>query len=424
MRPRRTLARPKRSGGACSHDLRPRRAAAVMPLIQLSRRSPATTGSTAATTGRCWCSSHSLGQDHGDVGRADRRTCCRTSACFATTSRGHGASAAPAGDYTIEQLGHDVLALADALGIDRVRLLRPVARRDDRAVARRCTRPDRLTHLVLANTSPRVADPAAMEARRHDVLAGGMAAVADMVMGRFFSPASLAAESAGGGRRAAHAARDRSRRLRRLLRRDPRHGLRRRSSAAFACRRWSSAATSTSHAVARHGDVLAGAHSRRRRRAPAGGAPVESRGAALVLRRAARRSCSRAGEQRCEAGDAGPPRGARRRARRSGAHATTTVNPDFQDLITQYAWGASGRGPASTGARGGCWCWPSPRRWAAGRSSGCTCAPAWPRAGVVRRRRSADAGGDYAGVPAANTGFHIAAEEMRRDAPPNVADNE
>jgi len=30
----------------------------------------------------------------------------------------------------------------------------------------------------------------------------------------------------------------------------------------------------------------------------------------------------------------------------------------------------------------------------------------------------------YAGVPAANTGFQIAAEEMRRDGPPGVADNE
>jgi 3-oxoadipate enol-lactonase/4-carboxymuconolactone decarboxylase len=44
---------------------------------------------------------------------------------------------------------------------------------------------------VLANTSPRVADPNAMETRRRTVLVAGMAGVADMVMGRFFAPAVL-----------------------------------------------------------------------------------------------------------------------------------------------------------------------------------------------------------------------------------------
>src|SRR6476660_5371253 len=33
--------------------------------------------------------------------------------------RGHGASTAPAGDYTIEQLGHDALAVMDAAHISR-----------------------------------------------------------------------------------------------------------------------------------------------------------------------------------------------------------------------------------------------------------------------------------------------------------------
>jgi len=50
--------------------------------------------------------------------------------------------------------------------------------------------PLRVTAVVLANTSPR---PQAdrMEARRQAVLAGGMAPVAETVMGRFFSPRSL-----------------------------------------------------------------------------------------------------------------------------------------------------------------------------------------------------------------------------------------
>ena len=40
--------------------------------------------------------------------------------------------------------------------------------------------------MVLANTSPRIADPAGMEARRQTVLREGMAAIRDTVMTRFF----------------------------------------------------------------------------------------------------------------------------------------------------------------------------------------------------------------------------------------------
>ena len=41
--------------------------------------------------------------------------------------------------------------------------------------------------LVLANTSPRIADPAGMEARRKTVLDRGMAAIVDTAMARFFA---------------------------------------------------------------------------------------------------------------------------------------------------------------------------------------------------------------------------------------------
>jgi len=102
--------------------------------------------------------------------------------------RGHGASGVPAGEYSIERLGLDVLALADALGLGRfafcgLSLGGMVGQWLGAHAAAR------LTHLVLANTSPRVADPAAMEARRQAVLAGGMAAVVETALARFFSPA-------------------------------------------------------------------------------------------------------------------------------------------------------------------------------------------------------------------------------------------
>ena len=84
--------------------------------------------------------SHSLGLDHGmwDAQTADLLPYFRV---LRYDTRGHGASSAPPGDYSIAELGSDVLAIADACDVRALRLLRPVARRNDRAMARGpCTR--------------------------------------------------------------------------------------------------------------------------------------------------------------------------------------------------------------------------------------------------------------------------------------------
>ncbi|HVL69682.1 MAG TPA: 3-oxoadipate enol-lactonase [Vicinamibacterales bacterium] len=134
---------------------------------------------------------HSLGQDHGmwEPQVADLAAHFRV---LRYDLRGHGASAVTPGDYTIAQLGRDALALADALGIGRFAFCGlSIGGMIGQWLAVHAS--DRVTHVVLANTSPK-ADAAGLEARRQTVLAGGMAAVADTVMGRFFSPAMLAAE--------------------------------------------------------------------------------------------------------------------------------------------------------------------------------------------------------------------------------------
>jgi pimeloyl-ACP methyl ester carboxylesterase len=51
--------------------------------------------------------------------------------------------------------------------------------------------PERLTRLVLANTTARVEHPPAMQERRVAVLERGMTAIAETVLGRFFSPRFL-----------------------------------------------------------------------------------------------------------------------------------------------------------------------------------------------------------------------------------------
>jgi 3-oxoadipate enol-lactonase/4-carboxymuconolactone decarboxylase len=134
--------------------------------------------------------SHSLGLDHGQWSRqvAHLRPHFRV---LTFDTRGHGASTAVEGDYTIEQLGRDVLAIADALDIDRfafcgLSLGGMIGQWLGVHAA------DRLTRLVLANTTARVADPAGMGARRDAVLAQGMGAVIDAAMGRFFQSATHA----------------------------------------------------------------------------------------------------------------------------------------------------------------------------------------------------------------------------------------
>jgi 3-oxoadipate enol-lactonase/4-carboxymuconolactone decarboxylase len=104
--------------------------------------------------------------------------------------RGHGASDAPAGSYSIEALGGDVLSLLDHLGIRTAAWCGlSIGGMIGQWLAIHAGH--RLSALVLANSSPRIADPAAMEARRAAVLGKGMAAAADAAVARFFTPAML-----------------------------------------------------------------------------------------------------------------------------------------------------------------------------------------------------------------------------------------
>jgi 3-oxoadipate enol-lactonase/4-carboxymuconolactone decarboxylase len=135
--------------------------------------------------------SHSLGMDHG-MWDAQVAALSPYFTILRYDLRGHGASAAPEGDYTIEELAGDVLDLTNALGIDRFAFCGlSLGGMIGQWLAR--YRPARDSQLVLANTSPRVTEPAAMEARRTLVLANGMTAVVETILGRFFSPERLAA---------------------------------------------------------------------------------------------------------------------------------------------------------------------------------------------------------------------------------------
>ncbi|AMY10769.1 3-oxoadipate enol-lactonase 2 [Luteitalea pratensis] len=106
--------------------------------------------------------------------------------------RGHGGSDATPGDYTVERLGRDALALLDRLRLDRVSWCGgSLGGMVGQWLAAHAG--DRLSDLILANTSPRIADPPGMEARRRAVLDGGTRAIVDTAMPRFFGDALVGA---------------------------------------------------------------------------------------------------------------------------------------------------------------------------------------------------------------------------------------
>jgi 3-oxoadipate enol-lactonase/4-carboxymuconolactone decarboxylase len=109
-------------------------------------------------------------------------------------TRGHGASDAPGGDYSIELLARDVLELTRALGIGKFAFCGlSLGGMTGQWLAAHA--PERLNALILANTSALMAPKSNWDTRRQAVLTSGMSAIADMVIGRFFSAETLASDS-------------------------------------------------------------------------------------------------------------------------------------------------------------------------------------------------------------------------------------
>jgi 3-oxoadipate enol-lactonase/4-carboxymuconolactone decarboxylase len=136
---------------------------------------------------------HALGLDHG-MWEPQVEALAPHFQLLRLDIRGHGASSVASGDATIEAIGGDVLAVADALGLTKFAFCGlSIGGMAGQWLAVHA--PDRLTHLVLANTTARVADPSLMETRRRAVLDSGMSAIVDSVMGRFFSDVSTSRRS-------------------------------------------------------------------------------------------------------------------------------------------------------------------------------------------------------------------------------------
>lgn len=327
--------------------------------------------------------------------------------------RGHGASDVTPGDYSVEMLARDALAIADSLGIAQFAFCGlSLGGMIGQWLAAHA--PDRLTHVILANTSPRFPDPNVMETRRREVLERGMAAMKDLVMPRFFSEETLTANPPAVSR------------IRRVfVSTDP-------AGYAACCAairdmdqtaRLGAIRTPTliivsDHDVSTpwqgHGEVLAReiAHAR-----------VEHLPTAHLSNLERPRSFTAALLKFVSppVGDTLAPGFETRRRILGDAHvdrtiaATTDFNRAFQELITRYAWGTIWQRPGlddrtrrllvltSTAALG---------RWEEFRLH--------VRTGLALDLEPCDIEeallqlAVYAGVPAANTGFQIAIEEMAK----------
>ena len=133
--------------------------------------------------------SHSIGADHAMWGQ-QAEDLAPYFQVLRYDIRGHGASDIPTGDYSIEQLGQDVVGLADFLGIQKFSFC-GISLGGAIGQWLAIKAPDRLTAVVLANTSPQFGSRANWDARRKAVLENGMAAIVEMVMQRFFSAETL-----------------------------------------------------------------------------------------------------------------------------------------------------------------------------------------------------------------------------------------
>jgi 3-oxoadipate enol-lactonase/4-carboxymuconolactone decarboxylase len=143
-----------------------------------------------ATGGPALILSHSIGADHG-MWAQQVAGLLPFFRIVRYDTRGHGASDAPKGDYSIELLARDVLALADKLGIEKFAFCGlSLGGMIGQWLGARA--PDKLTGLVLANTSPNLAPASNWDTRRRMVLEGGMGAIIETAMQRFFCAETLA----------------------------------------------------------------------------------------------------------------------------------------------------------------------------------------------------------------------------------------
>ena len=105
-------------------------------------------------------------------------------------ARGHGGSPVPPGPYELDDLGGDVLALLDDLGVDRVHFA-GLSLGGMTGMWLGVHAPDRIASLVLCCTSAKLGPPSMWADRARTVRAEGTAAIAEAGVSRGLTPGDL-----------------------------------------------------------------------------------------------------------------------------------------------------------------------------------------------------------------------------------------
>ena len=257
--------------------------------------------------------------------------------------RGHGQSAAPKENYSLARLADDLAELLNTLRIEKTAFC-GLSMGGMTGIHLGKRHPPRFTRLALCNTAAFMAPREMWDARIKAVTEGGMEAVVDAVVERWFTP-SFRQENPERGR--AHPRDDplhRAGRICRLLRRDPRHGRARparpdRGADAGADRR----ARSGNHAGEGAVSSPSGFRARRNRCSIRRISPTSSgRRISTASSSGSWQESKRERRSKSETAERGMKV---RRAVLGDAHVDratagiTDFNRDFQDLITRYAWG-------------------------------------------------------------------------------------
>src|SRR6266705_6549578 len=103
-------------------------------------------------------------------------------------TRGHGQSSVTPGPYSIEQLGKEVIALLDALQLDRVHFC-GLSMGGMIGMWLGANAPERLSQVILCSTAAKIGTHETWNARIEAVRKSGMKSVASSVVERWFSPA-------------------------------------------------------------------------------------------------------------------------------------------------------------------------------------------------------------------------------------------
>lgn len=128
---------------------------------------------------------HSLGSNVA-MWRPQAEALAGTNRVVRIDTRGHGDAASPAGPYAVDDLGRDVIEVADAEGLDTFHLV-GLSLGGLTALWTAIHHGDRLRSLTAANTAARVASSQFWQTRIDAVREQGLTGICDAVVGRFFS---------------------------------------------------------------------------------------------------------------------------------------------------------------------------------------------------------------------------------------------